>query len=218
MSARLPSEYLLVEGNSDLQVIKALCGWHGLSEPAIEMPRRGGGIEALLESVPLRLREDRLRVLGIVVDADRPLFSRWQALRDRLRGSGYGSVSAALPATGWISDERDLPRVGVWMMPDNESPGMLEDFAARLIPAGDGLLARAEAVLQEIEDAGLNRYTPVHRSKALIHTWLAWQETPGQPLGQAITAEFGNLIGSIQNCLRHSRPREDNVDLLGALL
>ena len=46
----------------------------------------------------------------------------------------------------------------------------------------------AEAILQEIEEAGLNCYTSVHRPKALIHTWLAWQETPGMPMGQAITA------------------------------
>ncbi|HST61263.1 MAG TPA: DUF3226 domain-containing protein, partial [Longimicrobium sp.] len=30
------------------------------------------------------------------------------------------------------------------------------------------------------------RFSPVHRSKALIHTWLAWQEQPGSPMGQAI--------------------------------
>jgi hypothetical protein len=27
-----------------------------------------------------------------------------------------------------------------------------------------------------------------HRSKALIHTWLAWQEAPGRPFGPALRA------------------------------
>jgi len=27
-------------------------------------------------------------------------------------------------------------------------------------------------------------------SKAVIHTWLAWQEKPGRPLGTAITARY----------------------------
>jgi hypothetical protein len=30
---------------------------------------------------------------------------------------------------------------------------------------------------------------PVDHAKALIHTWLAWQKEPGQPMGQAITAK-----------------------------
>ena len=73
-------------------------------------------------------------------------------------------------------------------MPDNQLPGMLEDFVKCCIPDNDKLLPKAELVLQEIEQASLNPYTLLHRPKALIHTWLAWQEKPGMPMGQAITA------------------------------
>jgi hypothetical protein len=73
-------------------------------------------------------------------------------------------------------------------MPNNQLPGMLEDFVAHLIPPDDGLRPKAELVLQEIEEMGINCYTLVQRPKALIHTWLAWQSTPGMPMGQAITA------------------------------
>jgi hypothetical protein len=55
-------------------------------------------------------------------------------------------------------------------------------------PPGDTLHPKAEAILQELEQAGLNRYISIHHPKALIHTWLAWQEKPGMPTGQAITA------------------------------
>ena len=30
----------------------------------------------------------------------------------------------------------------------------------------------------------------MHKSKAEIHTWLAWQEEPGTPMGQAITKQY----------------------------
>ncbi len=30
---------------------------------------------------------------------------------------------------------------------------------------------------------------PIRHSKAKIHTYLAWQEEPGKPMGQAITAK-----------------------------
>jgi hypothetical protein len=73
-------------------------------------------------------------------------------------------------------------------MPNNQLPGMLEDFVALLMPADDNLRPKAEEILREIEREGLNRYGEIHHAKALIHTWLAWQETPGMPMGQAITA------------------------------
>jgi hypothetical protein len=108
-----------------------------------------------------------------------------------LSSSGYKDIPESPPAEGWVYTLSDpfLPRVGVWLLPNNLRSGMLEDFVALLIPQHDELLLKAEAILQEIEEDCLNRYTPIHRPKALIHTWLAWQEKPGMPMGQAITAK-----------------------------
>jgi hypothetical protein len=182
---------LLVEGKNDQHVIWALCNQYQLPETfSVEVPEEDGteGIEALLAGLPARLDEPKLQTLGIVVDADRDLAARWQAVRDRLTASGYQNIPKVPPAEGWVYAPPELPRVGVWLMPDNQLPGMLEDFVARLMPPEDALRPKAEAILQEIEEACLNCYTLVHRPKALIHTWLAWQETPGMPMGQAITA------------------------------
>ncbi len=182
---------LLVEGKNDRHVIWALCNQYQLPEIfSVEVPEEDGteGIEALLAGLPARLDESKLQTLGIVVDADRDLAARWQAVRDRLIASGYHNIPKVPPAEGWVDAPSDRPRVGVWLMPNNQLPGMLEDFVAHLIPSNDALRPKAEAILQEIEEAGLNCYTSVHRPKALIHTWLAWQETPGMPMGQAITA------------------------------
>jgi hypothetical protein len=194
-----PEAYLLVEGKNDRHVIQHLCQEHGLPTFSIRTPDEGGGeggINELLEGIPLRLKDPALQTLGIVVDADSDLKARWQAVRNRLVSSGYHSIPALPVANGWISSEPDLPRVGVWLMPDNHLPGMLEDFVAMLIPHGDPLHSKAENVLAEIERAGLHRYPDIHQPKALIHTWLAWQEIPGQPMGLAITAR----------ALRHDMP------------
>ena len=147
------------------------------------------GIEVLLTGLPARLDEPKLETLGIVVDADSDLAARWQAVRDKLMKSKYENIPQVPPAKGWVYAPPDLPRVGVWLMPNNQLPGMLENFVAQLIPFDDVLHPKAEAVLQEIEQECLNCYTSVHRPKALIHTWLAWQKTPGMPMGQAITAK-----------------------------
>jgi hypothetical protein len=112
------------------------------------------------------------------------------------------SIQAVTPRTpvenGWVSDPisfYETPvRVGIWLMPnDLARGGMLEDFAVQLIREGDVLLERARLALDEIEkitEIGDQRFTPAHRSKALIHTWLAWQRNPGRPMGTAIKAGY----------------------------
>ncbi len=184
---------LLVEGKNDRHVIWALCEQYQLPETfsvEIPTPEEGQGIEVLLADLPYKLRQENLETLGIVVDADRDLEARWRAIRDRLNGCGYDNIPQIPPLEGWVlpSINPFLPRVGVWLMPDNRLPGILEDFVAQLIPPEDRLFPKAEAILEEIESTQLNRYSVVQHPKALIHTWLAWQETPGMPMGQAITA------------------------------
>ena len=89
---------------------------------------------------------------------------------------------------------RICPGSGVWIMPDNMSPGMLEDYLRDLLPEGDALFERARRCLDEIpvED---RRFLAAHLSKALIHTWLAWQDDPGTPFGQAITKRYFDSDG-----------------------
>ncbi|NEP45205.1 MAG: hypothetical protein F6K35_40695 [Okeania sp. SIO2H7] len=193
MSKKTNPKQLLVEGKNDRHVIWALCGIYQLPQTfSVEIAEERGteGIEALLGGLPSRIEEQNLETLGIVVDADRDVWARWQAIRDRLNGCGYENIPQIPPPEGWVfpSTNPFLPKVGVWLMPDNQLPGMLEDFVAQLIPPEDALFPKAETVLNEIESAGLNRYSLVQHPKALIHTWLAWQETPGMAMGQAITA------------------------------
>ncbi|MBD2181426.1 hypothetical protein H6S82_02315 [Planktothrix sp. FACHB-1355] len=184
-------QQLLVEGKNDQHVIWALCEKYRVPETfSVEVPtdENGQGIEVLLEGLSDRLKAENLRTLGIVVDADRDLLARWQSLRYKLSTSGYQDIPETPPPEGWVYAPPDLPKVGVWLMPNNQLPGMLEDFVAHLIPSDDILCPKADGILQEIEQAGINCYSLVHHPKALIHTWLAWQETPGMPMGQAITA------------------------------
>ncbi|MDJ0795779.1 MAG: hypothetical protein QNJ51_02895 [Calothrix sp. MO_167.B12] len=182
---------LLVEGKNDRYVIWALCSLYNLPETfSVEVPETDGteGIEALLSSLPLKLKEKNLKILGIVVDADQDLTARWQAIVSKLGGIGYPNIPNNPPPQGWVYSAPELPKIGVWIMPNNQLPGMLEDFITYLVPDNDNLFPKAESILQEIEQAGINKYTLIHHSKALIHTWLAWQEKPGMPMGQAITA------------------------------
>lgn len=197
---------LLVEGKDDFHVVRnlwvarfpsdragdiVLCPETG-SEFLIQDVGEGqaGGISRLLESLPLyfKQRPPTLERLGILIDADERPKRRWEEVKVYLHNAGYEPPPA--PSVDGIVLEHPLghrPRVGIWLMPDNRLPGMLEDFVRWLIPENDVLHPKADSVLDDIEREGLQRYT--HRSKAFIHTWLAWQEDPGCPMGQAITAK-----------------------------
>ena len=75
------------------------------------------------------------------------------------------------------------------MMPDNKTPGILEDFLRFLVPAGSTLFDHVINSVATIPQSE-RRFGQLAEPKAIVHTWLAWQEEPGRPLGTAITAKF----------------------------
>ena len=179
---------LLVEGPDDKHVVWAICQARGLPE-GFEVEDKGGK-RPLLDSLHgYLLNPLAYPTVGIMLDADEKLESTWDAVANRLRERGY-SVPRLPEPDGLVIDHpaADSPRVGVWVMPDNQLPGELEDFVRRLIPKDDALKGEADGILSKIEEMGLRRYTD--RTKAFIHTWLAWQNPPGAPFGQALKAKI----------------------------
>lgn len=67
------------------------------------------------------------------------------------------------------------------------SAGMMEDFLMEMVD--ERALQSAENCIAGAREKGIATYKPAHHSKALIHTWLSWQDEPGKPLGQAITRQ-----------------------------
>lgn len=181
---------LIVEGKDDQHVVWALCEKYRVAETfSVEyIGDDSGGIDPLLRSIPVRLKVSGLRALGIMLDADLSLSSRFRSVCQRLVQSGFRDLPEQPETTGTILHQPPLPRVGIWLMPNNVTHGMLEDFVAHLIPHDDPLKLKAESILDQIESEKIQRYAATHRSKAYIHTWLSWQQRPGQPMGQAITA------------------------------
>ncbi len=81
-------------------------------------------------------------------------------------------------------------RVGVWLMPDNQQEGTLEDFLRTLVKEANPLLPHArESTTQAKSRHGAN-YRNVDEKKAVLHAWLAWQSEPGLPYGTAIRAQY----------------------------
>ncbi|MDR1493635.1 MAG: hypothetical protein LBT05_13065 [Planctomycetaceae bacterium] len=170
---------LLVEGNDDKHVVLSLCQKYNFCENFEIKDCRG--IDGLEEQIAVQLKESDMKTLGIMIDADIDLQSRWNSVKNKLISCGF-RVPNDLPETGLIT-ENERQKTGVWIMPDNNTNGMLEDFISFLVPKDDKLLPIADSTLNDIERQKLNKYSIAHKSKARIHAWLAWQETPGTPLG-----------------------------------
>lgn len=190
---------LLVEGTDDYHVVLNLQGSRGFRVLDKKQILDLQGVENLLESLPVQIKGMNVPggAVGAVLDADTSLIDRWRSVRDRLIQLKYPDVPTD-PMTGGTIVEPPpgelLPRVGIWLMPDNSTEGILEDFLRSLVPADDRLLTVAEQVIDSLP---VKLFPAKDRSKALMHTWLAWQLEPGKPFGQAITARVLDSNGRL---------------------
>ena len=187
------SSILLVEGNNDCHVISALCQIHQVSKNFDIVPRKG--VDDVFKNLRIRLTTpEQYDKIGVVLDADENLQGRFDSFMNHIAQCGkYDCEHIKLSSDGLILTPIDdvFPIVGLWIMPNNSATGMLEDFVVALAHKDDEtLMQRADEILNQLENEGIQKYKAVHRTKAKIHTFLAWQDEPGRPMGQAITARI----------------------------
>jgi hypothetical protein len=179
---------LLVEGNADREVVYHLCNAHGIANQRLFdiQPQNGfDGVFAFLRLRPF----DELRVLGVLVDADADIEARWRSLRTLLEGRGYSGIPPRPTVGGAILEGSTwLPRLGLWLMPDNRLPGLIEDFLTSIAVEDNDLLCHARSCVVDLPQPRC--FKDVHEAKAILHTWLAWQEEPGTPMGLALTRRY----------------------------
>lgn len=188
---------LLVEGTTDKYFFELLLEKAGLSHvevfPPKEVGTRGRGVAALMkEGIPRQLEEIKrgsITKLGIVVDADSEdddagFTNRHQVISNLLKHD-FSLVPTQDKEKGSIFQRDDAPElcIGLWIMPDCQEEGMLEDYLLPCItePERVELLALADASIQEItkRTAFENiRFNEKHLSKVRFSTWLIWQQKP----------------------------------------
>lgn len=193
---------LLVEGKDDLHSVIHLTERHGIDwdKPHDRTPyiHDSGGFDPLLDALSLDLKLGKRKRIGIVVDADIEPTDRWASIKTAL-----GKVGIKLPkrpdADGTIvPGPGPCRRLGVWLMPDNSNPGMLEDFLGALVPQKDPCWDYAKEAARGAAKRGAP-FPGRDFEKARIHTWLAWREEPGQPFGTALTANCFDTNQEISN-------------------
>lgn len=207
---------LLVEGAEDLEVVGALLDVNSIV-PGFAI-KNATGIQQLKAAFNVELKATNIRKkVWVIADADNDCNSRWQMLRNCMIETGNYDISpkTPLPAEGAIFHPKttDGITIGIWIMPDNTHQGMLEDFIAMLVKADDTLISHARNVTEAL-DADRQQHPHLFRNphlpKAIIHTWLAWQDPPGRSIGTAILKNslelnkplgisFMQWLGKLQN-------------------
>lgn len=182
---------LLVEGDEEVRLFPQLLDkhvdWGNRREEWVVEIIKCDGVEPILDSglVGMHSKTSGLRALGIIVDADANVENRWTRIKNRWPKE-FGELPDDLPPDGLIHKGLKGPRLGVWIMPDNRSSGMLETFLGALLrPDLATLWGFACDTCGESRDRGAT-YRDVHRDKAKIHTYLSWLDPPGMSLHVAV--------------------------------
>ena len=182
---RSSANVLLVEGQDDLHVVRHFCGRSPPMPQFCTLDK--GGLDKLLPAISVEIKVSGRKAVGVVVDANNDLQSRWDAVGNSLKAIQIQPPDKPDPAGTIIYS---TPRIGVWLMPNNQSPGELEDFVEEMIPDEDPVWPMSQGYIQGIPNAD-RKFKDSKMLKAELFAWLATREIPGR-MGAAIGA--GDLL------------------------
>lgn len=177
---------LLLEGRSDCNIIDKFRQDNNIEENLFNFCNCENDnqvlkkIESLLKTAP----EIRPARIGVILDADSNIETRYDELKRKLKNYPY-SLPTKFPETGLITESENYPKLGVWIMPNNKDNGALEQFYLPL--ATDIDTDFIEKYINTAQQKNLTSFKPQDLHKAIMHTYFAWQDKPSDPLHSAIT-------------------------------
>ena len=175
---------LLVEGQDDAHVVKHLAEIHGGADSFRIVDKQG--LPNLIKSIRVEFESEARQVIGIVVDADDDVSSRWSEIQTELKDLvRLPDISARGTIIEGINGE---PRIGIWVMPNNMDQGELEDFVHKMIPQDDVIWPKSQQYIDELVSKIPKPPRPFTEKKVLrakVHAWLATREAPRR-MGHAI--------------------------------
>lgn len=166
-----------------------------------------GGFNQMFEEIGVKLKKSELECIGFVFDANGDPKKQWRKVRGKilekhreLQAESSSKLKKVfretpVPEGLWVRDYS--PKVGMWMMPNNKDTGEIEDFLSYMIHPKDHCWKHAQDYVETIlqERKRFPGYKVIKENKALkakIHAWLAVQEKPNRPPGEAIKRNYFN--------------------------
>ncbi|MHB1422516.1 MAG: DUF3226 domain-containing protein [Gemmataceae bacterium] len=172
---------LIGEGDDDVYFFGALLAELNIDDVQVEKIGGKDYLPIYLKELKRRPGAERLVALGVTRDADDDCANAFAKIRGALNANGFGFPSAP----GQI--QSGLLRVGVFIMPDNQRPGMLEDLCLDSV-ATDLALPCVDEFFRCVDKATGRK--PDILAKARVQTWLASHPESDNRLGLAARKRY----------------------------
>ena len=163
---------MLVEGQRDKYVVNEICNRHRM-DLGFDIKVKND-IGQLLDGIAPEILASRSRSVGILTNANDDLRKRWNEIRDRVYNVGV-ELPESPGQMGCIVQTEGMPRIGVWLMPDNTSTGELENFVANMIPEDDKVWPLSKRYITTIPEPA---FAEKKRMRAQLYAWLATRKNP----------------------------------------
>lgn len=185
---------LLVEGPNDKHVVRHLWRRNHGNCPHFQISVREG-VPNVFDAIRVEAQVSGRQVLGIMVDADIDPEEQWRNVTGQLQTLDIETPTGPCPGGTIIDATGDMPRIGVWLMPDNESCGELEDFVAKMIPDNDAVWPLSQDYIDGIPAVD-RKFTRGKILRAKIHAWLAARKAP-RHMGLAVKEHDLEIDGDL---------------------
>ena len=203
---------LIVEGNdsivlTNIFIKRKMAPPKGYSNPEkykTEFVKNAGGISKIKTALIEELQSPDVTNIGIIVDANTVgAASRFVTLKNIIEET----LNITFPEEAILSNDGfgfqllDNLFVGIWIMPDNQSNGYLEHFVGGLVPVENRVWQFANEKVEELMATDFCEFSEIKKEKAILHTYLSWKESPGLPMGTAVTANYFDVSHSLADRL-----------------
>lgn len=174
---------LIGEGKEEVYFFNALLKHLGIDDVQVENYEGKKKLVSYVKAIPVRPNFHVLQSVAVVRDADDNPERAFQSVSDALKIGGMN------PPSGHSQFSVGCPKVGVFIMPDGQRTGMLEDLCMHSVE-GDPATPCVEEYLTCILRVRQIQILPALKSKAWVHAWLASKEQPDKRLGEAAAAGY----------------------------
>lgn len=212
------NKLLLVEGLGDQSFVEGFLSVIGKPDITPFPPKQLGGpsngVSNVLKVIPLLINQilsGTTSEAGILVDADTTGVNggftlRRQEITSALQSAGYTIPAAPLPGTPpgeLFTHPAGHASIGLFILPNHRDDGMLEDVLKNMVTSApySGLLQHATTVVGALTPKLFN--DPLHRSKAEINTFLAWQNPPPAQVRACVTSQIFDATSPAATNLVH---------------
>ncbi|MCF6346460.1 MAG: hypothetical protein L3J00_08340 [Thiomicrorhabdus sp.] len=193
---------LLVEGEADKGFFEEMCKILDLNaQVQVALPKElggthntKGGILSHLNILLPQLNDGHLTNIAVIVDADYIKHGSGKQktfvqVSNILEEFDFTLRDSDSDQKGFLFNHSDgLEDFGLWIMPNNHSEGMLEDWIIECVESDEKVLFD-QAVIS-VQNLSSPKFSAHLQSKAKVATWLAWQKKPGHGLYGAMTEEL----------------------------